>query len=88
MALFFAHEDPYCFEDAVKQDVWKKLIEAEITSIEENNTWELVDLPREAKIIGVRWIFKTKFNEKGGNQQIQSKVGRERVSPETRLRFL
>lgn len=27
--------------------------------------WELVELSEEAKVIGVKWIYKTKLNEKG-----------------------
>lgn len=64
VAMFIAAEDPNCFEEAMQQDVWRQAMEAEITSIEENKTWELVDLPIEAKVIGVKWVFKTKFNEK------------------------
>jgi hypothetical protein len=37
----------------------------EIHAIERNNTWELTELPRGAKVIGVKWIYKTKVNEKG-----------------------
>lgn len=35
----------------------------EIESIEKNKTWELTTLPREAKRIGVKWIYKAKINE-------------------------
>jgi hypothetical protein len=37
----------------------------EIESIEKNKTWDLVDLPRNKKSIGVKWVYKTKLNEKG-----------------------
>jgi hypothetical protein len=37
----------------------------ELESIENNNTWELVDLPYGKKPIGVRWVFKVKANPKG-----------------------
>eukprot|EP00268_Persea_americana_P008044 TRINITY_DN13089_c0_g1_i1.p1 TRINITY_DN13089_c0_g1~~TRINITY_DN13089_c0_g1_i1.p1 ORF type:complete len:530 (+),score=94.20 TRINITY_DN13089_c0_g1_i1:90-1592(+) len=40
-------------------------MDADIASIEKNNTWELTDLPRGQKTIGVKWVFKTKLNEKG-----------------------
>ena len=36
----------------------------EIRAIEENETWELTTLLEGAKKIGVKWVFKTKFNEK------------------------
>jgi hypothetical protein len=37
----------------------------EIDSIEKNKTWDLVNLPRHKKSIGVKWVYKTKLNEKG-----------------------
>lgn len=37
----------------------------EVKSIEKNKTWELVDLPQEKKLIGVRWVYKVKENLKG-----------------------
>jgi hypothetical protein len=35
----------------------------EIEAIERNETWELTNLSLRGKIIGVKWIFKTKLNE-------------------------
>lgn len=40
-------------------------MDAEIKSIERNQTWVLTLLPAEAKTIGVKWIYKTKLNELG-----------------------
>lgn len=61
----FADSDPVLFEDAVNDVKWRKAMDAEIEAIEKNDTWELTDLPAEEKTIGVKWIFKTKLNEKG-----------------------
>jgi hypothetical protein len=30
--------------------------------IEKNCTWELVDIPPDKNIIGVKWLFRTKLN--------------------------
>jgi hypothetical protein len=37
----------------------------EISAIEKNGTWELIMLSKNTKKIGVKWIYKTKLNEKG-----------------------
>lgn len=34
-------------------------------SIKRNNTWELMELPVGGKAIGVKWVYKTNFNENG-----------------------
>lgn len=61
----FAEFDPINYEEAVKSEKWKKAMDAEIEAIERNNTWELIEMPPEGKVIGVKWIYKTKLNEKG-----------------------
>lgn len=40
-------------------------MEAEIKAIERNHTQESIELPANAKKIGVKWIYKTKLNEHG-----------------------
>ena len=40
-------------------------MDLEIEAIEKNETWQLTTLPKGAKKIGVKWVFKTKLNEKG-----------------------
>lgn len=37
----------------------------EIESIEKNDTWELVDLPKNKDCIGVKQVYKTKFKANG-----------------------
>lgn len=42
--------------------------------IEKNLTWELVDLPKDRDVIGVKWIFKTKFNQDGSIQKHKARL--------------
>ena len=37
----------------------------EIVVIENNQIWELTDLPKRKKSIGVQWVYKTKLKENG-----------------------
>ncbi|CAI7934329.1 unnamed protein product [Closterium sp. NIES-54] len=48
--------------DAVE---WKNAVESELKSIEENGTWELVELPEGRKSITSKWIFKIKSDADG-----------------------
>ena len=48
--------DPVTFEDVVKESKWIKAIDAEIAAIERTNTWELTELPKGQKTIGVKWV--------------------------------
>jgi hypothetical protein len=61
----FIASEPVFYEEAVKQEHWVNAMDEEIDSIERNDTWDLVDLPKNKKPIGVKWVYKTKLNEKG-----------------------
>jgi hypothetical protein len=37
----------------------------ELDQIEKKNTWELVPRPEHKNVIGSKWVFKNKMNEKG-----------------------
>lgn len=57
--------DPTTYEEAEKSLKWRDAMDDEINSIMKNETWTLQHLPEGAKSIGVKWIFKTKLNERG-----------------------
>jgi hypothetical protein len=63
--VLFVELDPTTYVQAVQSDKWKKAMDAKIAAIERNNTWELTEVPATGKVIGVKWIYKTKLNEKG-----------------------
>lgn len=63
--VLFASSDPVCYEEAVKDEKWKLAMDSEMQSINKNETWCLTDLPKGAKKIGVKWVYKTKLNELG-----------------------
>ena len=42
--------------------------------IEKNNTWELVDIPPDKKVIGVKWVFRTKLNTNGSINKNKAKL--------------
>ncbi|GJZ89909.1 retrovirus-related pol polyprotein from transposon TNT 1-94 [Tanacetum coccineum] len=53
--------DPKGFKEAVKDPEWCDVMNAELRALEENGTWELVDLPLNKKAISSHWIYKTKL---------------------------
>ena len=61
----FSDCDPTNFEAAVKEKKWQKAMDEEIAAVERNNTWELTELPKGQKKIGVKWVYKTKLKENG-----------------------
>lgn len=54
--------DPTLFEEAEEQPEWQIAMREEMLAIERNNTWELVDAPEDKNVIGLKWVFRTKYN--------------------------
>ncbi|GKD11620.1 retrovirus-related pol polyprotein from transposon TNT 1-94, partial [Tanacetum coccineum] len=61
-AMYSAMEDPETYVEACEDEKWVQAMNAEMTAIERNHTWELVDPPAGTKPIGVKWLYKTKLN--------------------------
>ncbi|CAI7851422.1 unnamed protein product [Closterium sp. NIES-54] len=57
-----------------KKFLWKKATESELKSIEENGTWELVELPEGRKAITSKWLFKIKSNADGKIERYKSRL--------------
>nr|GEZ15160.1 retrovirus-related Pol polyprotein from transposon TNT 1-94 [Tanacetum cinerariifolium] len=57
--------NPKGFKEAVKDPGWCDAMNAELRPLEENITWELVDLPPNKKEISSHWIYKTKLKYDG-----------------------
>ena len=57
--------DPSSFIEASRFEEWNAAMRDEISVIEKNGTWELVDRPQHKQVIGVKWVYRTKFNANG-----------------------
>jgi hypothetical protein len=62
---FLSMIEPTNFEEARKEEDWIRAMNEELDQIEKNNTWELVPRPENKNVIGSKWVFKNKMNEKG-----------------------
>nr|GEV60610.1 retrovirus-related Pol polyprotein from transposon TNT 1-94 [Tanacetum cinerariifolium] len=50
------------FEEAIRNKKWKEAMDEEISAIEKNKTWEMVELPKGHKPIGVKRVYKKEMN--------------------------
>uniref|UniRef100_A0A251VGU8 Putative zinc finger, CCHC-type n=1 Tax=Helianthus annuus TaxID=4232 RepID=A0A251VGU8_HELAN len=60
--------------DANKEMRWREAMDREMESIKKNDTWELVDPPKDQKPIGVKWIYKTKYDEHGNVDKYKARL--------------
>jgi hypothetical protein len=61
----FGLEEPASHIEALKEACWKKSMVEELSAIEENSTWELCDLPKGHRPIGLKWVYKIKKDPSG-----------------------
>lgn len=58
--------EPQTAEEAVQsknKNEWLKAMVEEYESLKKNNTWTLVEAPRDKKILNTKWVFKKEINQ-------------------------
>ena len=49
-------------------------MKSEMKSLKENDAWELVKLPSGQKIVGSKWVYKTKIGENGTVERYRARL--------------
>eukprot|EP00253_Pinus_taeda_P013878 PITA_13878 len=63
IALTANDDEPLCHQRAVegsKSEKWKEAMMDEMIALVKNGTWDLVELPKDRKIVGCKWVYKLK----------------------------
>ncbi|GJX64162.1 ribonuclease H-like domain, reverse transcriptase, RNA-dependent DNA polymerase [Tanacetum coccineum] len=58
-------DEPMSYLTVAKDREWVKAMKVELDAIEKNQTWSLVDLPTSCKPIGLKWVYKLKWDPSG-----------------------
>ncbi|MCO5590783.1 hypothetical protein L7F22_044758 [Adiantum nelumboides] len=66
--------EPTCFEEAAENDKWHKAMNEEMDALYDNETWDLVPLPKGKKPIGCRWVYKIKHNSDGSVSRYKARL--------------
>uniref|UniRef100_A0A6N2KLF5 Integrase catalytic domain-containing protein n=1 Tax=Salix viminalis TaxID=40686 RepID=A0A6N2KLF5_SALVM len=70
-------EEPKTFRKAMESEnseKWSNAAEEEISSLNVNKVWDLVELPDGFKTVGSKWIFTTKRDSKGNLERYKASV--------------
>lgn len=68
---------PNSYKEAKRSDHYQKLdnaIEEEIKSLNKNNTWEFVQRSADMEVIGCRWVFNIKNDERGNPARYKARL--------------
>ena len=69
--------EPNNVNEVCKYDYWKQVMKEELDQILKKETWELVPKAANKNVIGTKWVFRNKMNEK--EKEIGRASCRERV---------
>jgi hypothetical protein len=67
-SLSITDDDPRTVREEVDSEdgnIWKRALDEEMTSLDNNEAWDLVELPTGRNTIGNKWAFKKKMNAEG-----------------------
>jgi hypothetical protein len=60
--------DPISYEEAMRSPHSSKCLEAmedEMKSMSSNDVWDLEEIPKGAKTVGFKWVYKTMYDSNG-----------------------
>lgn len=57
--------EPKSIEEALSDESWIEAMQEELRQFNINDVWELTSKPKGKTVIGTKWVFRNKMNEKG-----------------------
>ena len=62
---FISQVEPHSLEEVEIDPNWMMAMHDELNKFKRNNIWTLVNRPTDHPIIGTKWVYRNKLNEKG-----------------------
>ena len=60
-----AIKEPSSYSKAIKHSYWQDAMNVELKALQDNQTWQIIDLLPSKKAIGNQWVYKVKYNPDG-----------------------
>ena len=72
--MAFFTSEPQIFQEVARDEKWIEEMNEEIKMIEKNDTWDLVEKLKSKDIIGLKWVYKIKYNKDGSIQKYKARL--------------
>lgn len=66
--------EPVTYIEAAKSENWRTAMDEEIDAVKRNDTWELIDLPQNKNVIGLKWVYKIKYGVDGNITRYKARI--------------
>ena len=63
---------PRTIQEALGHSKWRLVVQEEMNALLKNRTWEIVDLPKEKKTMGCKWVFTIKCKPDGSIERYKT----------------
>jgi len=57
--------EPKHTDETMQYENWVKAMQKELDQFQKIDVWKLVELPKDKKVVGAKWVFKNKLDENG-----------------------
>ena len=68
-------DDPTSYEEAMRSvhsSEWLEAMKDEMKSMSSNGVWDLEEIPKRAKTIGCKWVYKVKRDSRGNVERFKA----------------
>jgi hypothetical protein len=69
--------DPTLYEEDMRSphsSKWVEAMEDEMKSMSSNNVWGLEEIPKGAKTVSCKWVYKTKYDSNGNVEKYKARL--------------
>ena len=63
---------PRTIQEALGHSEWRSVVQEKMNALLKNRTWDIVDLPKEKKTVGCKWVFTIKCKPNGSIERYKA----------------